>query len=45
MIIPFNLLKGVVISAMTLALYKSVSPILHKENIEQKYKNSNRQRK
>ncbi len=40
MIIPFNLLKGVVISAMTLALYKSVSPILHKENIEQKYKDS-----
>ncbi|WP_298839208.1 ECF transporter S component [Clostridium sp.] len=38
MIIPFNILKGVVLSAMTLALYKSVSPILHKENIESKYK-------
>lgn len=40
MIIPFNLFKGVVVSVMTLALYKSVSPILHKENIEQKYKES-----
>jgi riboflavin transporter len=39
-IIPFNLFKGIVISAMTLALYKSVSPILHKEHIEQKYKDS-----
>jgi len=42
MIIPFNLFKGVIISAMTLALYKSVSPILHKEHIEQKYKDSQR---
>jgi len=41
-IIPFNLFKGVVISVMTLALYKSVSPILHKEHIEQKYKDSQR---
>ncbi|MBZ9606430.1 ECF transporter S component [Clostridium estertheticum] len=37
-IIPFNLLKGMVLSAMTLALYKSVSPILHKENMEREYK-------
>ncbi|HEY8803577.1 MAG TPA: ECF transporter S component [Clostridium sp.] len=39
MIIPFNFLKGIVISVMTLALYKSVSPILHKENMDSKYKN------
>ncbi|MBU3176961.1 ECF transporter S component [Clostridium estertheticum] len=38
MIIPFNLFKGVILSAMTLALYKSVSPILHKENMESQYK-------
>lgn len=37
-IIPFNLFKGIVLSAMTLALYKSVSPILHKENMEREYK-------
>lgn len=42
MIIPFNFFKGIVISAMTLALYKSVSPLLHKEHIEQKYKDSQR---
>ncbi len=38
-IIPFNLIKGVVLSVVTLALYKSVSPILHKENMEREYKN------
>jgi riboflavin transporter FmnP len=27
---PFNLLKGVVISAITLLIYKRISPILHK---------------
>lgn len=43
MIIPFNLFKGVVISVMTLALYKSVSPILHKEHMDSKYKKKNRQ--
>jgi riboflavin transporter FmnP len=37
-IIPFNFLKGIVVSVVTLALYKSVSPILHKENIEREYK-------
>ena len=42
-IIPFNILKGIVVSSVTLALYKSVSPILHKENMESKYKNKNRQ--
>lgn len=38
-IIPFNFLKGIVVSAVTLAIYKSVSPILHKENMEREYKN------
>lgn len=38
MILPFNLFKGVIISIMTLALYKSISPILHKENMESEYK-------
>jgi len=42
MIIPFNLFKGIIISVMTLALYKSVSPILHKENIKSEYKNRNK---
>ncbi|MBU3214975.1 ECF transporter S component [Clostridium estertheticum] len=38
MILPFNILKGIVLSGMTLALYKSVSPMLHKEHIESKYR-------
>ncbi|MBU3143099.1 ECF transporter S component [Clostridium sp. CF012] len=38
-IIPFNFIKGILVSSVTLALYKSVSPILHKENMESKYKN------
>jgi len=38
-IIPFNFLKGIVVSIVTLALYKRVSPILHKENMEREYKN------
>lgn len=42
-IIPFNFIKGIVVSSVTLALYKSVSPILHKENVESEYKNKNRQ--
>lgn len=29
-VVPFNLLKGIVVSAVTLLLYKKVSPILHK---------------
>ena len=37
-IIPFNFIKGIVVSSVTLALYKSVSPILHKENIERNTK-------
>ena len=29
-IVPFNLLKGLVLSALTILIYKRVSPILHK---------------
>lgn len=31
-IVPFNLLKGIVVSAITVALYKYVSPLLHKKH-------------
>lgn len=31
-IVPFNLLKGVIVSALTVGLYKYVSPLLHKKN-------------
>ncbi|MEW9094423.1 MAG: ECF transporter S component [Clostridiaceae bacterium] len=33
-IVPFNLIKGVFVSIITLGMYKSVSPMLHKENAE-----------
>jgi riboflavin transporter FmnP len=33
-IVPFNLLKGVFVSILTMAVYKSVSPVIHKEIIE-----------
>jgi len=39
-IIPFNILKGIVVSAVTLGIYKRVSPLLHKEHMDSKYKNS-----
>ena len=29
-VVPFNLLKGVVVSALTFVLYKRISPILHR---------------
>jgi len=29
-VVPFNLLKGVMLTALTLLIYKRVSPILHK---------------
>ncbi|WP_040210659.1 ECF transporter S component [Clostridium polynesiense] len=32
-IVPFNLIKGVMVSASTLAIYKKVSPIIQKENL------------
>lgn len=31
-IVPFNLLKGLVVSAVTVALYKYISPLLHKKH-------------
>lgn len=36
-IVPFNLIKGVFVSIITLGIYKSVSPILQKENMENKF--------
>ncbi|WP_234122292.1 ECF transporter S component [Clostridium hydrogenum] len=30
-IFPFNILKGVIISCITMAVYKKISPVLHKE--------------
>ncbi len=29
-VVPFNILKGIIVSSMTLLIYKRVSPILHK---------------
>ncbi|MGY0374396.1 ECF transporter S component [Clostridium sp. JNZ J1-5] len=37
-ILPFNLLKGIVVSVITVPIYKSVSPILHKEEVEKSKK-------
>lgn len=31
-VVPFNLLKGVIVSALTFLLYKRISPILHKSD-------------
>ncbi|GAA0728142.1 ECF transporter S component [Clostridium malenominatum] len=33
-IVPFNLIKGIFVSVVTLGIYKSVSPMLHKEGME-----------
>jgi len=39
-VVPFNLLKGIVVSAVTFALYKRISPILHKgDNMKIKRQN------
>ena len=35
-IIPFNLLKGVIVAVVTIPLYKKVSPIFHRESIYDK---------
>lgn len=35
-ILPFNLLKGLVVSVVTVPLYKSVSPFLHNEEMAEK---------
>ena len=29
-VVPFNLLKGVIVSGLTFLLYKRISPLLHK---------------
>lgn len=29
-VVPFNLLKGAIITALTMLLYKRVSPLMHK---------------
>ncbi|WML36624.1 ECF transporter S component [Clostridium sp. OS1-26] len=34
-IAPFNLIKGMLVSVLTMLVYKSVSPILHKEGQEE----------
>ncbi|KAJ49336.1 riboflavin transporter [Clostridium tetanomorphum DSM 665] len=40
-IIPFNFIKGVFVSIITVVIYKSVSPILHKESIKKQLANNN----
>ena len=37
-VVPFNLLKGLVVSALTFVLYKRISPILHKNDAKLKKK-------
>lgn len=39
-ILPFNLLKGVVVSVVTIPIYKKVSPMLHSEEVLQDRKKS-----
>ena len=39
-VVPFNLLKGVIVSFLTLLLYKRISPILHKGDDRRKARNS-----
>lgn len=40
-IIPFNLLKGAMVSGITMLLYKPLSPLLKKENRRVQYSNKN----
>lgn len=40
-IIPFNFIKGIFVSIITAAIYKSVSPILHEENINKELAKNN----
>lgn len=35
-VVPFNLLKGVIVSALTMLLYKRISPILHRQDDRRK---------
>ena len=39
-VVPFNLLKGIVISLLTFLLYKRISPILHKGDERRREKNA-----
>lgn len=38
-IVPFNFIKGIFVSVVTLGVYKSVSPMLHKESATEAVKN------
>lgn len=40
-IIPFNFVKGIFVSIITAAIYKSVSPILHEESVNKKLAKNN----
>lgn len=35
-IAPFNLVKGIILSVLTLVVYKSISPILHEEGVKER---------
>ena len=35
-VVPFNLLKGAVVSALTFLLYKRISPLMHKGDARKK---------
>lgn len=37
-VVPFNLLKGIVVSALTFLLYKRISPLMHKGDARRKKK-------
>ncbi len=39
-VVPFNLLKGIVVSLLTFLLYKRISPILHKGDERRREKNA-----
>lgn len=39
-VVPFNLLKGVVVSALTFLLYKRISPILHKNDAKKQQRHA-----
>ena len=41
-VVPFNLLKGVVVSRLTFLLYKRISPILHKGDERRRVRNAGR---
>ena len=39
-VVPFNLLKGIVVSALTFLLYKRISPLMHKGDARKKHRAS-----